>query len=100
MAGSVGGVALNPVLAMRGLRKKSEIARYLGKPAEEVDRMMDENDLPYVRLPGLKKPSPRFRLRDFHKWLQQWNRGCELKSFAEFEREFEEAQGLEQKVES
>lgn len=77
---------------MSGLRKKSEIARYLGKPPEEVERMMDEDGLPYVRLPGKEKPAPRFRLRDFHRWLQKWNRGCELKDFSEFEREFEEAQ--------
>lgn len=76
---------------MSGLRKKSEIARYLGKPPAEVERMMDEDGLPYVRLPGKEKPSSRFRLRDFHGWLLKWNRGCAWKDFAEFEREFEEA---------
>ncbi len=78
---------------MSKLRKRSEIARYLGKPPEEVDRMTEEDGLPCVRLPGASKPSVRFRLRDFHGWLQRWNRGCDLKSYADFEREFEEAQG-------
>ena len=54
--------------------------------------MMDVDALPYVRLPGPQKPAPRFRLRDFHRWLLKWNRGCEMKDFAEFEREFEAAQ--------
>ena len=83
---------------MSGLRKRSEIARYLGKPPEEVDRMMKEDGLPYLRLPGKEKPAPRFRLRDFHRWLLKWNRGCDL-NFAEFEQEFDEAQAR-QPVES
>ena len=77
---------------MSGLRKKSEIARYLGKPPEEIDRMIEEDGLPYMRLPGPQKPAPRFRLRDFHRWLGKYSQGCELRDFAEFEREFEEAQ--------
>lgn len=77
---------------MSRLRKKSEIARYLGKPPEEVQRLMDDDGLPYVRLPGTDKPAPRFRLLDFHRWLQKWNRGCDFKDFREFEQEFNAAQ--------
>ena len=78
---------------MSKLRKRSELARYLGKPPAEIDRMVEVNGLPYLRLPGESKPAMRFRLRDVFQWLQKWNRGCDLKSFADFEREFEEAQG-------
>ena len=77
---------------MSRLRKKSELVRYLGKPAEEVDRMMEEDKLPHMNLPGMQRPSPRFRLRDVHRWLMQYSKGCDLKDFAEFEREFDAAQ--------
>lgn len=48
------------------LRKKSELARFLGTPPDEIARLMDEAELPHVR----------FRLR----------------SYADLEREFDEAQ--------
>lgn len=80
---------------MQKLLKRSDLARYLGKPPEEIDRMMEEDNLTHLRLPGKNKPSIRFRLRDVWMWLQKWNKGCDLKSFAEFAREFEEAQADE-----
>lgn len=55
--------------------------------------MMEEDGLPHLRMPGKHKPSVRFRLRDVWRWVQKWNQGCDLKSFEDFEREFEEAQG-------
>ncbi len=76
-------------------RKRSELARFLAVPPEEIDRMIDEDGLPCLRLPGKNKPAIRFRLRDVWKWLQKWNKGCDLKSYADFEREFEEAQSRE-----
>lgn len=78
----------------KGLRKRSELARYLGKPPEEIDRMTEEDGLPHMRLPGSSRPSNRYRLRDVWEWLQKWNRGCDLKDFSEFEREFDEAQKI------
>lgn len=85
---------------MSKLRKRSELARYLGTPPEEIDRMIEEDGLPCLRLPGARKPAIRFRLRDVHRWLQKWNRGCDLKSYAEFLVEFEEAQPGENAGES
>lgn len=85
---------------MSKLRKRSELARYLGTPPEEIDRMIEEDGLPCLRLPGARKPAIRFRLRDVHRWLQKWNKGCDLKNYAEFVLEFEEAQPGDTAVES
>lgn len=82
---------------MSALRKTIEIARYLGKPPEEVVRMTEEDDLPHVRLQGANKPTLRFRLPDFFRWLQPRNRGCEFGNFADFKREFEEAQKVKRR---
>lgn len=79
---------------MSRYRKRSELARFLGSPPEEIDRMIEEDGLPYLRIPGKHKPAIRFRLRDVWKWLQKWNKGCDLKGYADFEREFDEAQKL------
>lgn len=80
---------------MSKYRKRSELARFLGAPPEEIDRMMEEDGLPHLRLPGKTKPAIRFRLRDVWAWLKKWNKGCDLKSFSEFVKEFDEAQGRE-----
>lgn len=68
------------------------MARYLGKDAGEIDRMMEEDGLPFVQLPGPTKPVPRFRLRDVHAWLARKVVGAEPMPFGEFVQEFEEAQ--------
>jgi hypothetical protein len=76
-----------------GLRKAAELGRFLGKQADEIERMMVEDGLPHVRLPGRTKPSVRFHLRDVHAWLVRYAPGSVLGDYAEFARAFEEAQG-------
>lgn len=78
---------------MSALRKRSELARFLGSAPEEIDRMIEEDGLPHLRLPGARKPAIRFQLRDVWNWLKKWNRGCDLGSFQEFQQSFDEAQG-------
>lgn len=77
---------------MSALRKKSEVARYLSVPPEEVDRMMEEDGLPHRRVPGKNKPAIRFRLLDVYQWLKKYCKGAQPESYAEFEREFAAAQ--------
>ena len=77
---------------MSGLRKRSELARYLGTRPEEIDRMMEEDNLPHRRLPGKTKPAIRFRLYDVWEWLKKWTPGGKIESYADFVRDFDEAQ--------
>ena len=73
------------------LRKTAEVGRYLGKDAEEIARMIEEDGLPYVRLPGPSKPTTRFRLTDVFAWLKKYDRGGSM-TLEEFVREFDAAQ--------
>jgi hypothetical protein len=84
---------------MSKYRKRSELARFLAVPPEEIDRMMEEDGLPHRRLPGKNKPAIRFRLPSVWEWLKKWTPpGVKLESYAEFERDFEAAQGREPAV--
>ena len=49
--------------------KRAEIARFLGVESAEVDRMIELDDLPAIRVPGQTRPSVRIYLVDFHRWL-------------------------------
>lgn len=81
---------------MSKYRKRSELARFLAVPPEEIDRMMAEDGLPHRRLPGRNKPAIRFRLREVWDWLKKWAPPeVKVESFRDFEREFEEAQSRE-----
>lgn len=73
------------------LRKTKEVARYLGKDTQEIARLVDEDGLPCVRLPGPQRPSIRFRLADVFAWLRQYQRGGAM-TLEDFVREFDEAQ--------
>ena len=74
------------------MRKAAELGRFLAKPADEIERMMVEDGLPHVRLPGRSKPSVRFVLKDVHAWLVRYAPGSVLGDFEEFVRAFEGAQ--------
>ena len=83
---------MRKVSAKGGLRKAVELARFFGKPPDEIERMMAEDGLPKVRLPGKNKPSVRFYLPDVHAWLVGYAPGSVLTDYKEFLRAFEEAQ--------
>jgi hypothetical protein len=80
---------------MSKYRKRSELARFLSVPPEEINRMMEEDNLPHRRLPGKNKPTIRFRLYDVWEWLKKWTPGGKIESYADFVREFDEAQQIE-----
>jgi hypothetical protein len=75
------------------MRKVAEVGRFLGKQPDEIVRMMVEDGLPHVRLPGRSKPSVRFVLKDVHAWLVRYAPGSVLADYEEFVRAFEGAQG-------
>ena len=76
------------------LRKRAALSRFLEKDADELERMMREDGLPYVNLPGKTKPSPRFFLPDVHEWLCRYAKGdsARVMDFREFLQAFESAQ--------
>jgi hypothetical protein len=81
--------------------KRAEVARFLGKDAAEIDRMIEQDGMPHMQLPGPTKPSVRFFLPDLHGWLAKFNRGCAgFSRLEEFERAFCEAQGRVKSPES
>ncbi len=86
---------MSAIAAGGRLRKAAELRRFLGKDHAEILRMMDEDGLPYVDMPGKGKPSPRFFLPDVHNWLCLYAKGdcAGVMDFASFVRAFEEAQG-------
>lgn len=79
---------------MSEMVKRVSIARFMGKPAAEVERMTEEDNLPYVRVPGRRKPGKRFFLPDFHRWLVGRCVGemGQLRNYTEFKRAFFAAQ--------
>lgn len=80
---------------MSRYRKRSELARFLSVPPEEIDRMIEEDGLPHRKLPGKNKPAVRLRLRDVWEWLKKCTPGGKVEPYADFVRDFEEAQGRE-----
>ena len=79
-------------LARGRMVKRAEVARFLGKDTSEIDRMIEQDGMPHLSLPGPTKPSVRFFLRDLHEWLTKFNRGCEaFLRLEDFETAFRQA---------
>lgn len=84
--------------AITEMVKVAAVARFLGKKPEEVLRMMKEDGLPNVPVPGENKPSVRIFLPDFHEWLVSRGRvpaASKLAAYDEFKRAFFAAQSKE-----
>lgn len=47
----------------------AEVARYLAMDPDDVQRMVELDKLPALRLPRAKRTVLRIPLRDFHRWL-------------------------------
>lgn len=86
---------MSAVAAGGRMRKSAELVRFLGKDAAEIERMMKEDELPHLMVPGRTKPSPRFFLPDVHSWLCKYakGQGAAVMNYGEFLRAFESAQG-------
>ena len=79
---------------MTAMAKRSEVARFLGVDPAEVSRLIEQDHLPVVRIPGPARPGCRIYLPDLHAWLLGLRKDgpCEaLKDYARFRREFDAA---------
>jgi hypothetical protein len=77
------------------LVKRAAVARFLGVEPEQVQEMLELDGLPYVSIPGKKRPGVRIFLPAFHEWMVKRAKGPAgtLGDYAEFRRAFVEAQG-------
>lgn len=75
------------------LRKTVEVANFLGKEHREVLRLVEDDGLPAVKIPGRLRPTVRFYLPDLHAWMQKMSSGSGLEDLEEFVRAFDAAQG-------
>lgn len=74
--------------------KRADVARFLGVQDSEVQRMLELDGLPWVEIPGPKRPGVRIFLPAFHEWMLGRGKGLagRLADYSEFRRAFEEAQ--------
>jgi len=77
------------------LVKRADVRRFLQVDDDEVQRMIDQDNLPYIRKPGATKPGVRIFLPDFHEWLVGYAQGASrrIADYPEFLRAFWAAQG-------
>lgn len=72
--------------------KKADVARFLGVDAADVDAFT-ESGLPFVKVPGPKRPGKRIFLPDLHAWLaKRTTSGSALMNYETFRRAFFDAQ--------
>ena len=77
--------------------RRAAVAGFLGMEPEEIARMIAEDDLPVVKLPGRQRSAIRIFLPDLHVWLMIGGRLCRrLASYEEFRRAFFAAQETEE----
>jgi hypothetical protein len=76
----------------RGLYTVAEIARYFGSRPQEVARMIQEDGLPSVNLPGEKRPVRKITLHGMHAWMSQRHDGVAFMSVEALAAEIDAAQ--------
>ena len=75
------------------LVKRTAVGNFLGVDLAEVQRLIEMDDLPHVKVPGAKQPAVRIFLPDLHAWLAGQSRmSPKLADFSEFRRAFFAAQ--------
>ena len=77
--------------------KRAAVARFLGVEPEQVQEMLDLDGLPFVSIPGKKRPGVRIFLPAFHEWMVKRGRnGSErLADYEVFKRAFFSAQAVD-----
>lgn len=60
------------------LVKAAALARFFEKKPGEINRMREEDGLPFVMLPGENEPSYRYALPEVHAWLMKRATGQSL----------------------
>lgn len=77
---------------MSGLYTVAQIARYFGSRPQEVARMIEEDALPVVELPGAKRLVKKVTLHGLHGWLAARHSGTAFMSVEQLAAEIEAAQ--------
>lgn len=77
---------------MSGLYTFAEIAAYFGTRRQSVSRMVREDGLPVVRLPGASEMIEKISLHGLHRWLAGRHSGCEFMTVEELAAEIAAAQ--------
>lgn len=60
---------------MHGLMTREEVAAYLRVRPAEVSRLVDEDGLPVIELPGQKRLVRKFSAMALHGWLVKHSKG-------------------------
>ena len=77
---------------MSGLYTVAQIARYFGSRPQEVARMIKEDGLPAVELPGERKLVKKITLHGLHAWLSARHSGTSFMAVEQRAAEIEAAQ--------
>ena len=71
----------------QGLYTVAEIARYLVMRPQDVVRMIKEDALPVVTLPGARKPVMKITLHGLHQWMSARHSGTSFMTVDELAAE-------------
>lgn len=77
---------------MSGLYTVAQVARYFGSRPQEVARMIREDALPVVELPGPSRVVKKITLHGLHGWLAQRHSGTAFMTVDQLAAEIEAAQ--------
>lgn len=77
---------------MSGLYTVAQIARYFGSRPQEVARMIKEDGLPVVELPGPARLVKKITLHGLHGWLSARHSGAAFMAVDQLAAEIEAAQ--------
>lgn len=77
---------------MSGLYTVAQIARYFGSRPQEVARMIKEDGLPAVELPGANRLVKKITLHGLHGWLAERHSGSAFMTVDQLAAEIEAAQ--------
>lgn len=78
---------------MKGLYTVAQIARYFGSRSQDVSRMIREDGLPAVELPGEKEKVKKITLHGLHGWMAKRHTGTAFMSVEELAAEIAAANG-------
>jgi hypothetical protein len=78
---------------MSGLYTVAQVARYFGSRPQEVARMIKDDGLPAVELPGERKLVKKITLHGLHGWLSARHSGTSFMAVEQLAAEIEAAQG-------
>ncbi len=77
---------------MSGLYTVAQIARYFGSRPQEVARMIKDDGLPVVELPGPARLVKKITLHGLHGWMAERHSGTTFMSVEQLAAEIEAAQ--------